>query len=130
MKVYTNDIYPFALAVAFSDKELEEQYTDASSEDGKINTSQSAAASTLFLNSKEHKEWGNMAVGIVFKCKKPSPRLITHEALHAAYFMLQIGMNTPLNDYTDEPYAYLAGWIASCCDQFINENNKSKQQEQ
>lgn len=130
MKVYTNDIYPFALALSFSDKELEAEYTNAANEDGTINTDPSAAATTVFLNRKEKRGWGDSAVGIVFKCEKPSPRLITHEALHAAYFMLQIGMNTPLNDYTEEPYAYLAGWIASCCDKFINENNKPKHQEQ
>jgi hypothetical protein len=49
---------------------------------------------------------------------------ITHEAIHAAINILDYcGVKTTVDN--DEPLAYLAGWIASCCEKV--KLNKTKQ---
>jgi hypothetical protein len=58
-------------------------------------------------------ETGDCGVLIVFtKRKHMNCKTIAHEAVHAAGYMFQyIGQEVD----GEEPFAYLAGWVADCC---------------
>jgi hypothetical protein len=59
-----------------------------------------------------------MAVGIIFN-EKPTFKTILHESLHAVRMMLDVGLNIPFCDATEEAYAYLIGWIGDCIEDYL-----------
>jgi hypothetical protein len=48
---------------------------------------------------------------IWFRDIKISPGIIAHESLHATYYVLNHGLEAPLNDSTEEIYAYYHEWL-------------------
>lgn len=120
MKYYENDIYPIALVLSYDAESVNEEYFNAApSEDSKIKDNDKVKGRTMFLTRKTN-DYHAMAVGIIFN-GKPSHRTMFHEAFHATKMMLDIGLNTPLCDPTEEAYAYLIGWIGECIEDFTKQ---------
>lgn len=119
-KVIKNDVYPFSLVVATSVsdlKEINEKYESIDREELKAHEYFEATTYPVF------KKGTNLsAVCIVFN-SKPTIKLIAHESLHATYMVMSILCHIPLNDYTDECYAYLIGWIAEKINESVNFKN-------
>lgn len=118
-RVIKNDVYPFSLVVATSVsdlKEINKKYESIDREELKARKSSEATTYPVF-----ERKTNKSAVCIVFN-SKPTIRLITHESLHATYMVLSILCHIPLNDYTDECYAYLIGWIAEKISESVNFN--------
>lgn len=114
-----NDVYPFSLVVATSVsdlKEINKKYQSIDREELKARKCSEATTYPVF-----ERKTNKSAVCIVFN-SKPTIRLITHESLHATYLVLSILCHIPLNDYTDECYAYLIGWIAEKINESVNFN--------
>lgn len=117
MKEYKNHIFPIDLVVSYDAKFINEKYYDViNGIDTDINISPYSAAVTIPLS--ERKE-NSMAVGIIFN-RKPNIKLITHEAFHATKMMLE-RISIPLNNDTEEIYAYLMGYISECIECYIND---------
>lgn len=116
-RVIKNDVYPFSLVVATSVsdlKEINKKYESIDREELKARKCSEATTYPVF-----ERKTNKSAVCIVFN-SKPTIRLITHESLHATYLVLSILCHIPLNDYTDECYAYLIGWIAEKINESVN----------
>ena len=116
-RVIKNDVYPFSLVVATSVsdlKEINKKYESIDREELKARKCSEATTYPVY-----EKKSNKSAVCIVFN-SKPTIRLITHESLHATYLVLSILCHIPLNDYTDECYAYLIGWIAEKINESVN----------
>ena len=120
-RVIKNDVYPFSLVVATSVsdlKEINKKYESIDREELKARKCSEATTYPVF-----ERKTNKSAVCIVFN-SKPTIRLITHESLHATYLVLSILCHIPLNDYTDECYAYLIGWIAEKINESVNFNER------
>ena len=118
-RVIKNDVYPFSLVVATSVsdlKEINKKYESIDREELKARKCSEATTYPVF-----ERKTNKSAVCIVFN-SEPTIRLITHESLHATYLVLSILCHIPLNDYTDECYAYLIGWIAEKINESVNFN--------
>lgn len=115
MKEYTNEIYPIALVLSYTPDDINNKYTLVSGE--AVQFKKGAKATTDFLTTKEL--WGHkMAVGVIFNTK-PTHRTIAHESQHVLRFMMELGVDVRLDDYSDEAWAYMAGWIADCMYDFV-----------
>ena len=118
MKYYANDIYPIALVISYDAESVDKEYYNAAEgEDEKVYIKPTSEAVTMFLTRRTH-EYYAMAVGIIFN-KKPTAKLMAHEAFHATVMMLDVGVNIPLNNYTEEAYAYVIGWVNSCIEDYV-----------
>lgn len=107
-KVYKNDIYPFCLIVGKID-DLDEINKEYETWDRKnIEPSKTSEATTYIA----YRKGTNDAVICVLFNVVPTIRLIAHESLHVTYLVLDILCHISLNDFTDECYAYLIGWVA------------------
>lgn len=115
MKEYTNEIYPIALVLSYTPDDINNKYTLVSGE--AVQFKKGSKATTDFLTTKEL--WGHkMAVGVIFNTK-PTHRTIAHESQHVLRFMMELGVDVRLDDYSDEAWAYMAGWIADCMYDFV-----------
>lgn len=112
-------IYPVGLCISKSIEELQKYYTDA--DGNKLEKSDDAYATTYRMKRKgKHK---GIAVGIVF-WDKPVIDTIAHESFHAADFIFKhIGADF-CSDGSNEHWAYLIGWIAGCCGDFVKKEFK------
>lgn len=120
MKYYENNIYPIALVLSKDVESVNKEYYDAcTGEDEDIYQRPSVEASCYML-ARRTKDYHAMAVGIIFRTDKITSKLKAHEMLHATRFMMEIGVNIPLTDSSEEAWAYLQGWIAECLDDFLN----------
>ncbi len=115
MKVYTNDIYPFTIWIDINDNrddtlnKFRDYYTDKPIEDVPMRD---------FVVPVVEMSSGAWGVLIIFTDdSRLSHKTVTHEAIHAAGFLLD-----EIGDSIDgkETSAYLAGYIADCCIQTIN----------
>jgi hypothetical protein len=81
-------------------------------------------AFTMPVVSKENPEYG---VVIFFRSKNMSYELVSHEASHAAKYMFShIGASV----VDHEPFEYVVGWIAGCCEKVkSNKVNEWKDQD-
>ena len=121
MKYYANEIYPVALVLSYDAESVDREYYNAhDGEEQHISVRPTAESTTMFLSRRA--DYYAMAVGIIFN-KKPTAKLATHEAFHAVVMMLDVGVHIPLNESTEEAYAYLIGWIADCIDKFVKETD-------
>lgn len=121
MKYYDNQIYPIALVLSNDIESVRKEYWWYNEEQNEElpDTSNTAEAST-FLMMRKTDEYRALAIGIVFNTSITA-KLAAHEGFHATYFtMSQLSM--PLDDCSDEAYAYLDGWIADCIDDFQKNN--------
>jgi hypothetical protein len=119
MRYFDNEIYPVALVLSYDAESVDKEYYNAcEGEEKPVYIKPTSEACTMFLSRRA--KYYAMAVGILFN-KKPTAKLMAHEALHAAVMMLDVGCNIPLNDSTEEAYAYMIGWITDCIDKFRNE---------
>lgn len=122
MKYYDNSIYPIALVLSNDAESVNKEYYNAApSEDDEVKANPKALATTMFLTRRTN-DFYAMAVGIIFN-KKPTFKVIVHEAFHAAMMMLDYGLNIPLGDETEEVYAYLIGWVGECIEDFLKETS-------
>ena len=118
MKYYENDIYPIALVLSYDAESINKEYFNAApNEDKEIKDNPNVKARTIFLTRRTN-DYYAMAIGIIFN-EKPTFRIILHESLHAVRMMLDVGLNIPFCDATEEAYAYLIGWIGDCIENFI-----------
>lgn len=123
MKYYENEIYPISLVLSYDAESVNKEYRNAApDEDDEIKDNHKALARTMFLSRRKEDDCYPMAVGIIFS-KKPTFKVIVHEAFHAVLMMLDVGLNIPLADLTEEVYAYLIGWVGECMDDYLNETN-------
>ncbi len=124
MKYYSNEIYPVALVLSYDAESVDKEYYNAvDGPEQSITVKPTAEATTMFLSRRAN--YYAMAVGIIFN-KKPTAKLAAHEAFHAAVMMLDVGVHIPLNESTEEAYAYLIGWIADCIDKFVKETDQKE----
>lgn len=129
MKYYENEIYPISLVLSYDAESINKEYRNAApDEDDEIKDNHKVLARTMFL-SRRTNDYYAMAVGIIFN-KKPNMKTILHESLHAVKMMLDVGIDMPLSDQTEEAYAYLIGWIGECIEDFINANKWKPTKEQ
>ena len=112
MKIYNNNVYPFDLVLSDDFDEVANKY-DCNGEE--LIDHANCRATTYIMNPKG---CNTMAVGIVFKTEA-TPKLAAHEAFHAVYYMLAYGLKMELNDYTDETWAYLIGWVTDCIYDYV-----------
>ena len=118
MRCYSNEIYPVKLVVSDDTASVNECYYNAvEGEEANIHVKPSAEGTAMFLTGRSD---DSMAVGIIFS-RKPGVKLMTHEAFHAAVMMLDVGVHIPLNEHTEEAYAFCIGWIAECIDDFVKD---------
>lgn len=118
MKYYENDIYPIALVLSYDAESINKEYFNAvPNEDKEIKDNPNVKARTMFLTRRTN-DYYAMAVGILFN-GEPTFRTILHESLHAVKMMLDVGLNTPFCDTTEEAYAYLIGWIGDCIEDYL-----------
>jgi len=123
MKYYDNSIYPIALVLSNDAESVNKYYRNADPNDNEeINADRKVLARTMFLSRRTEDDCYPMAVGIIFS-KKPTFKVVVHEAFHAVLMMLDVGLNIPLADLTEEVYAYLIGWVGECIDNYLNETN-------
>lgn len=121
MMNYVNDIYPIDLVLAINDDD-EDIFSGFECPYGDMILHEHAEATTYRLTRKGEipKPYHQMVVAIIFNTIEITPRLATHEALHATSYMLnQLGIE--LTESSEEAWAYLIGWIASCIDGFKNQ---------
>ena len=72
--------------------------------------------STMSVVSRETNDIG---VVIIF-WSKPKISTISHESVHACdYIFDELGMCTQSFEETNEPYAYLVGWVSGCIELVI-----------
>lgn len=120
MKVYTNAIYPFTIWV-----EISENRSDTLNKFRNYYTGNPIADVPFrdFVEPVEEMSTGAWGVLIVFTDEsRLSHKTVTHEAIHATGLLLdEIG--DKING--KETSAYLAGYIADCCNQTL----KTKQNE-
>lgn len=117
MEYYDNEIYPIALVLSNDIESVRKEYWWYNEEQNEEvpDMSKTTEASTFLLMRKTD-AYRAIAVGIVFNVPLTA-KLATHEGFHATHFMMnQLGM--PLDDCSDEAWAYLAGWIAECIEDF------------
>lgn len=107
-KVYKNDVYPFCLVVGTMDDldEINKEYENWDRNDIEPRKNPEATTYTVYRKGTNH-----AAICVLFNVI-PTIRLIAHESLHVTYLALNILCHIPLNDMTDECYAYLIGWVA------------------
>lgn len=121
MKYYDNSIYPIALVLSNDAESVNKEYSNAApDEPDEIKDNQKVLARAMFLKRRTD-DYYAMAVGIIFS-KKPTFKVMLHEALHAVRMMLDYGLNIPLGDETEEVYAYLIGWIGECIEDFLKKD--------
>lgn len=121
MKYYDNDIYPIALVLSRDAKSVDKEYYNAADgEDCHISVKSTSAATTIPLLRRA--TYHAMAVGIVFN-KKPDVRILTHEAFHATRMIAEMGCHIPLDDSSEEAWAYLIGWIAKCIEDYTKDQD-------
>lgn len=119
MTYYENDIYPIALVLSNDMESVRKEYWWYNRESCEEipSTDNTNEATTFLMMRKPDKR--AIAVGIVFNVPITA-KLAAHEGFHAAHFtMNQLAM--PLDDCSDEAWAYLIGWIADCIDNFRKE---------
>lgn len=77
-------------------------------------------ASTWQVMDKTSKEMGAL---IIFSSKKElTTGIIAHESCHAAKIMCdKLGIDI----LSDEPFEYLLGWIADCCEELKRDKSSS-----
>ena len=114
MKYYSNDIYPIALVLSYESDSINKEYTDWDGNDITVKP----IAQTITLPLTRRAQYYAMAVGIFFN-SNITPKLTAHEGFHAAHFMMNY-IDLPLDDASDEAWAYLIGWIAGCIEDFKN----------
>lgn len=117
MMNYVNEIYPIDLVLAmYEDEEIFSEF-ECPYGDMILNEHEEATTYRLTRKGEIPKPYHQMVVAIIFNTKEITPRLATHEALHATSYMLnQLGIE--LTNSSEEAWAYLIGWIASCIDGF------------
>ena len=118
IKKFDPVIYPIALWVAVS-KDVSRvlnqfTYWDAAEigKDVLSHANANSIASTWQVMDKASKEMGAL---IIFSSKKElTTGIISHESCHAAKIICdKLGIDI----LSDEPFEYLLGWIADCCEQ-------------
>lgn len=118
MKYYENNIYPIALVLSYDAESINKEYFNAApNEDKEIKDNPNVKARTMFLTRRTN-DYYAMAVGILFN-GEPTFRTILHESLHAVKMMLDVGLNIPFCDATEEAYTYLIGWIGDCIEDYL-----------
>lgn len=115
MKYYENQIYPIGLVVAEIGKleSVREYFLDGNGKE--ISIIDDCDACTMLLHKRKDSAFCNTPIGIFFNEKRTGISTISHEAFHATKYMLDM-IGIPLSDYSEEAWAYLIGWIASCID--------------
>ena len=112
-------IYPQYLWIAV--KPDKEEYSDfIRTYDGKeLEVDQESAHATVYhVHFKDNPDTGSL---IVFKDKdRLDFKIVTHEAVHVVSNIFEIcGLKHEPNN--DESFAYLAGWVAECCEKIKKE---------
>lgn len=120
MKYYDNDIYPIALVLSNDLESVRKEYWWYNEEQNEeLPEAAYTTVASTYLMMRKTDDYKAIAVGIVFNVPITT-KLIAHEAFHATRFMMnQLAM--PLDDCSDEAWAYLIGWIAECIDNFNKE---------
>ena len=120
MRYFENDIYPIALVLSHDTESVDKEYYNATDgEEHHITVKPTAEATTMPLSRRA--EYYAMAVGIIFNKEQVPIRIIAHEAFHALRMMLELGCHIPLDDSSEEAWAYLIGWIETCIEKYLNE---------
>ena len=121
MMYYDNDIYPVALVLSHDAESVDKEYYNAvNGPEESITVKPTTEATTMFLTRRTDKYYA-MAVGIIFNKDEVTPRLVAHEAFHATRMIAEIGCHIPLDDSSDEAWAYLNGWIVKCIDEYLKD---------
>jgi len=118
MTYYGNKVFPVGLVVSDDIENIKEEYDDASGRG--FRKGENAVSVTYPMTRKGS---GYCAVGVVLYVKDIPVKIVAHEAFHAASFILS-SIDVPLNDSTEEVYAYLVGWAAEQIDSFLRERNE------
>lgn len=121
-KVYKNDVYPFCLIVGKMDDldEINKEYENWDRKDIEPRKNSEATTYTVYRKGTNY-----AAICTLFNVV-PTIRLTAHESLHVTYLVLDILCHIPLNDFTDECYAYLIGWVADKIDKYFKFLKKSE----
>lgn len=117
-------IYPVGLCVARSIDELRKHYVDTDGKELEQRTEkemEGVVATTYRMNPR--KKGRGIAIGIIF-WQKPVIDTIAHEAFHAADYILKYIGADFCSDGSNEHWAYLIGWIAGCCGDFVKKEFK------
>ena len=119
MKYYDNGIYPIALVLSNDIESVRKKYLLYNDEyDEELPDKSSSTEASTYLMERKTKGYRAVAVGIVFY-RDITAKLVAHEGFHAAHFMMNY-IDLPLDDSSDEAWAYLIGWIAECIEDFKN----------
>ena len=119
MKYYDNGIYPVALVLSNDIESVRKEYLLYNDEcDEELPDKSSSTEASTYLMERRTEDYRAVAVGIVFY-RDITAKLAAHEGFHAAHFMMNY-IDLPLDDSSDEAWAYLIGWIAECVDDFKN----------
>lgn len=113
-KVYKNDIYPFCLVLGKMD-DIDEVNKEYESPDREYLVSNQNAEAVTYPILRKGTNYS--AVCVLFNVQ-PTVRLIAHESFHVTYMVMNILCHVELNDYTDECYAYLIGWVSDKIDEY------------
>ena len=121
MGIYQFDpqIYPRKLwvAVGASREELQERFGDELKE-----LDEGCDADTVVVQQKEP-----LLGGVLIRFENLADirtNNIAHEATHAALVIFDF-IGGRIDYYNQEPFAYLVGWVAKCCDEVKNELQKA-----
>ena len=119
MKYYDNGIYPVALVLSNDIESVRKEYLFYNDEyDEELPDKSSSTEASTYLMERRTKDYRAVAVGIVFY-RDITAQSAAHEGFHAAHFMMNY-IDLPLDNSSDEAWAYLIGWIAECIDNFKN----------
>lgn len=118
MKYYDNEIYPIALVLSNDIESVRDKYWFYTSENRceELPDMTGTTEATTYVMMCKTDAYRAIAVGIVFNVPI-TVKLAAHEGFHAAHFMMN-QLNLPLDDCSDEAWAYLMGWIAECIEDF------------
>ena len=121
-------IYPVGLCISKSIEELRKHYVAEDGSELEPRTEEERKGVTATTYKMNRRKGHGCAVGIVF-WKKPVIDIIAHEAFHAAdYIFNELGVDF-VTDGSNEHWAYLIGWIAGCCGDFVKKEFKECERE-
>ena len=84
-----------------------------------------------FTGLVQEKTTGRYGVLVCLEDVDASVTTIAHESVHVADAIFDYsGATTQEFDYSNEPYAYLVGWIAGCISDYLIEIKRNKERDE
>lgn len=127
IKEYNPVIYPYRLWLCLADEPSDMPKKFYEEDGGKmkniVEDTKSLEAFTIPVMTKGKN--GKYGVAIFFRSRKSMTyELVAHECSHAAKYLFEF---IEADMQAHEPFEFVIGWMAGCCEEFKNKDNHGKQ---